>query len=197
MAKIEELIPFVLYFEVGLTKSELSFPVPQMYAAATKKGFANDPVDRGGATMCGVILDTYRTYRKSKGILTTTVNDLRKMPYEDWRAIIKQMFWNRWKADEIISQPLANLLVDWVWTSGVNGIKIPQRVLCVTADGIVGPKTIAALNAANPRQLFDTLHNERIKFVDGIVRRNPSQVKFIKGWKRRINAITYSGLQFN
>ena len=197
MAKIEELIPFVLYFEVGLTKSELSFPVPQMYAAATKKGFANDPVDRGGATMCGVILDTYRTYRKSKGILTTTVNDLKKMPYEDWRAIIKQMFWNRWKADEIIFQPLANLLVDWVWASGVNGIKIPQRVLGVTADGIVGPKTIAALNAANPRQLFDTLHNERIKFVDGIVRRNPSQVKFIKGWKRRINAITYSGLQFN
>lgn len=197
MAKIEELIPFVLYFEVGLTKSELSLPVPQMYAAATKKGFANDPVDRGGATMCGVILDTYRAYRKSKGILTTTVNDLKKMPYEDWRAIIKQMFWNRWKADEIISQPLANLLVDWVWASGVNGIKIPQRVLGVTADGIVGHKTIAALNAANPRQLFDTLHNERIKFVDGIVRRNPSQVKFIKGWKRRINAITYNGLQFN
>lgn len=197
MAKIEELIPFVLYFEVGLTKSELSLPVPQMYAAATKKGFANDPVDRGGATMCGVILDTYRTYRKSKGILTTTVNDLKKMPYEDWRAIIKQMFWNRWKADEIISQPLANLLVDWVWASGVNGIKIPQRVLGVTADGIVGPKTIAAINAANPRQLFDTLHNERIKFVDGIVRHNPSQVKFIKGWKRRINAITYNGLQFN
>lgn len=196
MAKIEELIPFVLYFEVGLTKSELSLPVPQMYAAATKKGFANDPVDRGGATMCGVILDTYRTYRKSKGILTTTVNDLKKMSYEDWRAIIKQMFWNRWKADEIISQPLANLLVDWVWASGVNGIKIPQRVLGVTADGIVGPKTIAALNAANPRQLFDTLHNERIKFVDGIVRRNPSQVKFINGWKRRINAITYNGLQY-
>lgn len=197
MAKIEELIPFVLYFEVGLTKSELALPVPQMFAAATKKGFANDPIDRGGATMCGVILDTYRTYRKSKGILTTTVNDLKKMSYEDWRDIIKQMFWNRWKADEIISQPLANLLVDWVWASGVNGIKIPQCVLGVTVDGIVGPKTITALNAANPRQLFDTLHNERIKFVDGIVQRNPSQVKFIQGWKRRINAITYNGLQFN
>ena len=53
MAKIEELIPFVLYFEVGLTKSELNLPVIQMYAAAAKKGYVNDPVDRGGATMCG------------------------------------------------------------------------------------------------------------------------------------------------
>lgn len=197
MAKIEELIPFVLYFEVGLTKSELALPVTQMYAAATKKGFANDPVDRGGATMCGVILNTYSTFRKSKGIFSTTVNDLKNMPYEDWKAIIKQMFWNRWKADEINSQPLANLLVDWVWASGVNGIKIPQRVLGVVADGIVGPKTITALNSANSKQLFDTIHNERIKFVDDIVKRNPSQIKFIKGWKRRINAITYTGLQFN
>lgn len=107
------------------------------------------------------------------------------------------MFWDRWKADQIISQPLANILVDWVWASGVNGIKIPQRVLGITADGIVGPKTLAALNAANPKELFDKLHNERIKFVEGIVQRNPSQKKFINGWKRRINAITYNGLQFN
>lgn len=106
MAKIEELIPFVLYFEVGLTKSELNLPVIQMYAAAAKKGYVNDPVDRGGATMCGVILDTYKTYRKSKGIPTTTVNDLKQMPYADWKTIIKQMFWDRWKADQIISQHL-------------------------------------------------------------------------------------------
>lgn len=196
MAKIEELIPFVLYFEVGLTKLELALPVQEMYAAAKKKGFAIDLVDRGGATMCGVILDTYKTYRRSKGFSMTTVNDLKQMPYEDWRAIIKQMFWDRWKADQINSQPLANLLVDWVWASGVNGIKIPQRILGVTVDGKVGPKTIAALNAANSRQLFDRFHAERLKFVDGIVQRNPSQVRFIKGWKRRINAITYDGLRY-
>ncbi|MCM1222880.1 MAG: hypothetical protein NC548_51320, partial [Lachnospiraceae bacterium] len=95
------------------------------------------------------------------------------------------------------SQPLANILVDWVWASGTNGIKIPQRILGVTADGIVGPKTLAALNAADPKKLFQQIHNARVNFIEDIIRRNPSQKKFRKGWLRRIDAITFDGLLFN
>mgnify|MGYP002507990122 CR=1 FL=1 len=113
---------------------------------------------------------------------------LRNITYKRWRDVLKTLFWDRWKADEIKSQALANNLVDWVWASGVNGIKIPQRLLGVTQDGIVGPKTIAAVNAANEAELFTKIYEARINFVDGIVRRKPSQKKFIKGWKRRINA---------
>ena len=36
-------------------------------------------------------------------------------------------------------------LVDWVWGSGVWGLKIPQDMLGVKADGQVGPKTLAVL----------------------------------------------------
>jgi hypothetical protein len=35
------------------------------------------------------------------------------------------MYWDKWKADKIENQSIANLLVDWVWTSGKWGIIFP------------------------------------------------------------------------
>lgn len=197
MAKIDEIIPFILYFETGVNKRYLGLSPSQIFEQAKKTGFANDPDDAGGATMCGITIATYQAYCRKKGYPVPTVTRLRNITYEQWRDVLKTLFWDRWKADEIISQPLANILVDWVWASGVSGIKIPQRILGVNQDGLVGAKTIAALNASDPKRLFDEIHNARIKFVEDIVRRKPSQNKFIKGWKRRINAITYTKLEYN
>ena len=140
MAKIEEIIPFILYFEAGVNKRYLSLPPEQLFEQAKKTGFANDPDDAGGATMCGITIATYKAYCKRKGYPVPTVFSLRNITYERWRDVLKMLFWDRWKADDIKSQALANNLVDWVWASGVNGIKIPQRLLGVTQDGIVGPK---------------------------------------------------------
>ena len=66
-------------------------------------------------------------------------------------------------------------MVDWVWASGAHGIKIPQRLLGVTVDGIVGPKTIAAVNAKNPRELFDMIKIARFDFIEDICRKRPSK----------------------
>lgn len=101
------------------------------------------------------------------------------------------MYWDRWQADRIANQSLANILVDWVWASGVWGIKIPQRLLGVAQDGIVGPVTLAHLAAQDPAEFFALVHAERLKFVDDIVRRKPSQVRFIRGWKNRINEFKF------
>ena len=85
------------------------------------------------------------------------------------------MYWDRWKADEIKSQSVADILVDWVWASGAHGIKIPQRLLGVTVDGIVGPKTIAAVNSRNPRELFDQIKIARFDFYRGYMPETPSK----------------------
>lgn len=197
MANLENIIPFILHFEAGVKKRYLNLPPQEIFEHAKNTGFANDPDDAGGATMCGITLATYRAYCRRKGYPAPTVFSLRNITYERWRDVLKTLFGDRWKADEIKSQAIANILVDWVWTSGVYGIKIPQRLLGVSQDGIVGPKTIAAVNASNQAELFSQIHEARIRFVEDIVRRRPSQRKFIKGWKRRINAITLSGLKYD
>lgn len=170
MADPKKLIPFILKWEGG---------------------FVNDPDDLGGATNKGITIGTFGEYRKRKGLPSPTVQDIKSLSDKDWYEIFKTLYWDRWKADEIKSQSVADILVDWVWASGVHGIKRPQRILGVSSDGIVGSKTIAALNAADPKKLFDAIKADRAKFIDEICRARPKNEKYRKGWMNRINAIKY------
>lgn len=147
-------------------------------------GFANNPSDPGGATNSGVTLSTFRSvYGKDK-----TVQDLKNMTSEQWEYIFKKKFWDRWKADDIDNQAIANLLVDWTWASGIYGIKYPQAVLGVKSDGIVGLKTLAAINYyPNKKELFEKLWNRRKKHFEDIVRNRPQSKVFLKGWLRRLS----------
>ena len=187
MANIDKLIPFILKWEGG---------------------FVNDPTDRGGATNKGVTLATYEAYCKRKGYPRPTVERLKNIPDAHWREIVKTMFWDKWKADDIHSQKVANILVDWVWGSGIHGIKKPQALLGVKVDGIVGDKTLSAVNFADPEELFDAIYQERVKFLNAIVSNSVAayekkigrkateaellkytQKRFIKGWLNRLQDI--------
>ena len=150
-------------------------------------GYINDQADLGKQTNKGVTLSTYRSvFGKNK-----TVSDLKKITDEQWEFIFKKLYWDKWKADNIKDQNVANILVDWLWCSGSYGIKIPQRVLGVSADGIVGSKTIAAINARYGRELFDTIKQERKGFIDRICQTRPQNRKFKNGWLNRINSLAY------
>ena len=150
-------------------------------------GFVYDKDDLGGSTNMGVTLDTYRYVFGSK----KTTKDLKRMTRVQWGVIFKKFYWDKWKADDIKDQNVANILVDWIWCSGSYGIKIPQRVLGVSVDGIVGSKTIAAINARDGRELFDTIKQERKDFIDRICQARPQNRKFKNGWMNRINSLTY------
>jgi lysozyme family protein len=144
-------------------------------------GYAGN-IDGMICTMKGVTLATFRKYfGKNK-----TCQDLRNITSSQWDSVFIQGYWNRWSADKIKSQSIANLLVDWVWASGVYGIKYPQQVLGVTADGVVGPKTIAAINNyPNQKELFQKLWNRRKKHFEAVA--TGSKKKFLNGWMNRLN----------
>ena len=147
-------------------------------------GFVNDPNDSGGATNKGV---TLATFRKFKGT-SATVDELKAITDEDWTAIFKDMFWGKCRADEINSQAVANLIVDWYWMSGTNAIKYVQRLIGTTEDGIVGKQTLARLNAKGDG-LAPQIYDYRKDFYHRIVANRPTQKRFLRGWLNRLNAL--------
>lgn len=161
----------------------------QPFILSWEGGYANLPHDKGGPTNKGVTLDTFRSFfGKDK-----TVDDLKAITDDQWLHIFRKGFWNRWKADEIKSQSIANLVVDWLYHSGTYGITKVQALLGVKADGIVGPKTLAALNAQDPQTLFRRIHSAREIFM-----RSLSNFKYYgNGYLNRLNSIGYGWLVYN
>ena len=186
MATIEKFIPILYRWETGIAMKP-GETCESAFERAKKKGFVNDPDDTGGATMVGVTIGTYRSYCRYKGWKTPTVQDLKNIPYKVWRDIVYTMYWNKWKADTIVDQKAANMVVDWVWHSGAATIKKVQALLGVTADGIVGPKTITKLNATP--DIADKIYTARKTYFETIVKNNPSQKKWFKGWMNRLNYV--------
>jgi len=172
MAQIEPLIPLIFRWEGG---------------------WADDPDDRGGKTNMGVTLATWKSCGYDKDLDgDVDQEDLRLITRLDVVNLLRIHYWNRWMADLIVSQPVANILVDWLWNSGRHGIVIPQRLLGVRPDGVVGMQTIHAVNSRDPRSLFGALKEERKAFFLSLVKRDPKQKKFLKGWMNRLNAFKFT-----
>ena len=157
-------------------------------------GFVNHPQDPGGATNKGVTISTWKAQGYDKdGDGDIDIDDLRLITDDDAGLILKRVYWDRWKADRILSQSLANIVVDWVWGSGKYGITLVQQILGVKADGIVGDKTLSAMNSADSKALFDAIWQRRKRYLESL----KNFPVFGKGWMRRLNSIGYGYLVLN
>lgn len=95
------------------------------YILSWEGEYVNNPNDKGGATNKGVTISTWKVqgYDKNKdGIID--VKDLKLISDADAINVMKKNYWDKWKADLIKDQSIANILVDWVWGSGKYGITI-------------------------------------------------------------------------
>ena len=151
-------------------------------------GFVWNKSDPGGATNCGVTLATFRQfYGKDK-----TVDDLKKMTSYQWEAIMRT-YWNRCRGDQIESQSIAEIFVDWHINAGVNAIKQAQKLFCITQDGLVGPVTLKYLNSPNREIIFNRLKDAREQYYYNLVRKNRTLSCFLNGWLNRTRSFKFNG----
>ena len=168
MADYKKLVPFVLKYEGGIS---------------------DDPQDAGGFTNKGITLKTFRSiYGKDK-----TKEDLINITDEQWGKIFKEYYWDKLKADDIESQSVANISVDWAYNAGVSTVaKKIQNIIGTKPDGIVGSGTLKLINTKDSKELFEQIKAARIMFYKKLVEKKPTNAKFLKGWLNRTEAIKFT-----
>jgi len=136
-------------------------------------GFVNHALDPGKATNMGITEAVARRVGY-KGAMQDLPVDLAKRIY-------LEEYWNAVRADEL--PPLVRYAVfDAAVNSGVRqSVLWLQRALGVADDGSLGPKTVAAANAANPDALRARLISQRLRFLTNL----NTFGAFGRGWTRR------------
>lgn len=153
-------------------------------------GYVDHPSDPGGATNMGVTRKTLARWRK-----VTPWTDLPKAQVQDLTLdeaglIYRANYWNTAGAGSMpAGVDLA--LFDFAVNSGPDrAIRVLQGVLGVAADGEVGPVTLAAVQAADPRRLVNALCDRRLSFLQRLT----SFSVFGRGWTRRVAEIRATAL---
>mgnify|MGYP001563088990 CR=1 FL=1 len=146
-------------------------------------GYVNDPDDTGGETNFGVTQRVYDSHRKAAGLEPRTVKDIERA---EVAAVYKHGYWNAVKCDDL-PWPLSLCVFDLAVNAGTSAsARMLQRVLKLTDDGVIGPKTIAAAQAGNAAQLSHALLDARQEFYKKIVANRPRNQKFFAGWMKRV-----------
>lgn len=101
----------------------------------------------------------------------------------------KSNFWDKAKLDLVNSQKIA----DEIFIFGVNvgmgvAIKKAQQLVGVTADVVVGPMTLKALNSFN-EQMFDIVFDEKEKEYYSMLAEKPNFKKYKEGWYNRADTV--------
>jgi lysozyme family protein len=147
-------------------------------------GYVNHPNDYGGATNKGVIQRVYDDYRRRQGLPLRSVQFITDNEVED---IYENDYWKPSQA-ELMTRPLAIAHFDTAVNFGVRGsVMFLQEALGVTADGIFGPNTRAALQRANTQSTALRYVDRRIEYRYIRVSQDPSQRVFLQGWLNRDN----------
>lgn len=144
--------------------------------------YTNDPSDRGGPTKFGITLDTLARHRRR----LVTAADVAALTEAEARDIYRIRYIRPF--DPIRDAALRAFLIDAGVQHGTAiAVKLLQDAVGATADGKLGPRTLAALAAAQPARLaYLETFARRLRFYGRILERDRTQRKYAAGWFIRI-----------
>lgn len=160
--------------------------------------YTNNPDDRGGPTRGGITLETLRGWRKSRAV---TASDVANLSKDEAKAIYRHRYIDGPGYDGIKDELLRRQVIDCGVLHGPGRASLWLQHAAIAegaeikADGAVGPKTLAAVNALDPHKLALRLSGQRIRFLGSIINSNyharkagrtrQDQASFALGWMRR------------
>lgn len=135
-------------------------------------GYVNDSRDPGGETKFGISRRSYPS------------EDIRAMTLERAKTIYRRDFWGPAGCDAVPAV-LKFDLFDTAVNSGVRtAVRMLQNAVGETPDGILGPRTLQALQSVPAGELRARFNGWRLDFMANL----PAWPAFGRGWARRIAA---------
>lgn len=120
--------------------------------------------------------------------------DLWAFTRDDAREYVYRYWWRPLNLNEVLSPMVASKILDIAYNCGVpRGVKILQKTLNrfghhLKVDGVIGSKTLGAINGTPDTALVDGLRAEQRRWYEYLVRSNPGKYgPYARGWYRRAN----------
>ena len=154
------------------------------YLLKVEGGYSNDENDKGGKTKYGIIEEEARDFGY-KGNMQDLTKDFTKNIY------LKKYYLGN-KLDKVVNDKVALSICDWAVNSGRNGTKNVQIAVNqltnanLDVDGIIGNKTLDALNEVDPEKFLEVYHNLQRLYYKRKVEADSTQKKFLDGWINRV-----------
>ena len=149
------------------------------YILKKEGGYVNDPDDRGGETYKGVARKIWPEWNGWKFV------DAKNWDKADscLESFYKENFWDKCKLDLIEDDEIATSIFDFAVNAGVKtSIMLAQKAVGVDSDGIIGEKTISAINECDSSDFLAAFALVKIARYISICKKNPSQKKYFYGW---------------
>ena len=148
---------------------------------AHEGGWADDPHDRGGATMKGITIGTYAQFKGRK----VTKDELRNISDADLRTIYRRNYWDKVRGDDLPTG-LDLVAFDGAVNSGPSrGARWLQHGVGALPDGKIGPETVRAATVTNAAQAIGRACDARLSFLRSL----KTWATFGKGWSSRVEDI--------
>ncbi|MDN7481934.1 glycosyl hydrolase 108 family protein [Burkholderia orbicola] len=135
-------------------------------------GYSNNPKDPGGETMWGV------TARVARAAGYTGA--MRQLPRDTAKMIAKRLYWDPLHLDQFDPR-VAFQIFDANYNGGHPVIWM-QGAAGATVDGVLGPKTIAAVQSTDPLRFIMRWNALRLTYFTSLA----TWATFGKGWARRV-----------
>lgn len=152
-------------------------------------GWADNPNDRGGPTMKGVTLGTFRSLVKADA----TKEDLRKISTAQLGVIYRRHYWDKVLGSKLpggVDYAVFDFAVNSGWSRAA---KFLQKVVGAKVDGRVGPATLAAVEAMGRKEIITALCDRRLAWLKTL-KGKKGWPTFGKGWGRRVADVRVAAL---
>lgn len=148
---------------------------------ASEGGFSNHPSDPGGMTKLGCTKATWEEYVGHP----VSEADMRALTPDDVAPLYKRKYWDRASCD-LLPAGLDYCVFDAAINSGPGrAVKWLQEVVGASADGVVGKKTLTAINAFSVQKIIAQYNEKRLQFLESL----PTWSTFGNGWSNRISHV--------